>query len=260
MSGLIEHHENYIDPEIYDDAYSWYTVDIPFYVERARQARGPVLEVACGTGRILIPTMQAGVDIDGFDLHPGMLEVLRRKARLQSLEPRIVQADMRDFTMPRRYRLITIPFRAFMHLVEARDQLRALRCIREHLEPGGSLLFNVFHPDLAALGNPEGSAVHGDRTIVDPETGVTRVLHMVSIDVDRARQVNHVERELHVLDSSGAVLARNPHRFEMRWLFKAEMELLLDKAGFNRWDVRGGFDDRPFDRDSDEMVWTAWKD
>lgn len=260
MTEPAETFDDYLHPELYDAAYSWYTVDIPFYVDRARQTRGPVLEVACGTGRVLIPTMQAGVDIDGFDLHPGMLEVLRRKARALGLEPRVGLADMRDFTMPRRYRLITIPFRAFMHLLLTVDQLRTLRCIREHLEPGGALIFNVFHPNLEALANPVVSAVHGDRTIVDPETGVTRVLHVVSIDVDRAHQVNRIERELQVLDPTGAILERNFHRFAMRWFFKAEIELLLDRVGFQRWDVRGGFDDRPFDRDSDEMVWTAWKD
>jgi SAM-dependent methyltransferase len=218
-----------------------------------------VLEVACGTGRILLPTMQAGVDIDGFDLLPGMLDVLRRKARALGLEPRVVEADMRDFTMPRKYRLVTIPFRAFMHLLETADQLRALRCIREHLEPGGALVFNVFHPNLSALANP-GDRIYADRTIVDPDTGVTRVLHVVSMEVDPVRQVNHIERELHVLDAAGQVVERNPHRFDMRWLFKAEMELLLGAAGFQRRDVRGDFEDGPLTAESADMVWTAWKD
>ena len=134
MSGAVPRElEGYVQPEVYDLYYSWLTHDIPFYVARAREARGPVLEVGCGTGRILLPTFQAGADIDGLDLHPGMIEVLRRKASALGLGPRVFRADMRDFTMPRRYALITIPFRAFMHNLTTDDQLRTLRCCREHL-------------------------------------------------------------------------------------------------------------------------------
>jgi hypothetical protein len=67
------------------------------------------------------------VDIEGFGLHPGMLETLKRKAAALGLKPRLYRADMRDFTMPRRYALITIPFRGFMHLLDSEDVLNALR-------------------------------------------------------------------------------------------------------------------------------------
>ena len=122
--------EHYVRPEAYDLYYSWYTEDIPFYVARAKEAHGAVLEAACGTGRVLLPTLQAGVDIDGFDIHPGMVAVLREKAKGLGLAPRVSVADMRDFTMPRRYALITIPFRAFQHVLTTADQVAALRCMR----------------------------------------------------------------------------------------------------------------------------------
>src|SRR6266516_7147029 len=75
----------YVDPELYDLVYSWYDADLAFYLETARAARGPVLEAACGTGRVLIPTREAGVDIDGFDREPAMLERLRAKAACRGL-------------------------------------------------------------------------------------------------------------------------------------------------------------------------------
>lgn len=251
--------KDYIQPERYDLAYSWYAEDIPFYVARAREARGPVLEVACGTGRVLIPTLQTGVDIDGLDLHPGMLDVTKGKARALGLAPRLVLADMRDFTMPRRYALVTIPFRAFMHLYDTTDQLRALRCIREHLEPGGALVFDVFHPNFRALVEPQHE-VHGDRRVTDPTTGLEVVLHTVTTEVDRVNQTLRVERELQELGPGGEIANVTSHRFRMRWTYKAEMELLLGAAGLARFDVRGGFDGRPLLNDTDEMIWTAWKD
>ena len=92
----------------------------------------------CGTGRVLLPTLEASVDIEGLDLHPGMLDVLRKKAAALGPAPRVHLADMRDFTLARRFALITVPFRAFMHLLTTEDQLRALRCMREHLEAAHS--------------------------------------------------------------------------------------------------------------------------
>jgi SAM-dependent methyltransferase len=258
MSMLEYSTEQYIKPELYDLAYSWHKDDIPFYIARAKEARGPVLEAGCGTGRVLIPTMEAGVDIDGLDLHPGMLEVLKRKAESMGLNPRVVHADMRDFTMPRRYALVTIPFRAFLHLLTTEDQLKALRCCREHLEPGGSLVLNVFHPSFERLVEPDGEE-RLEREFPHPETGLPVGMYSRR-HVDRVNQILQVEMEIRESDPRGYVGATHSHRFALRWIYKAEMELLLRAAGFARFAVLGGFDGRPLERDTDEMVWTAWKD
>lgn len=249
---------SYIPPEQYDLMYSWYTPDLEFYVGAARAAGGPVLEVACGTGRVLLPTLEAGADIDGLDVHPGMLEVLRRKAAERGLHPHVVQADMRDFTMRRRYRLATIPFRAFMHLMTTVDQVRALQRIRAHLEPGGRLIFNLFFPSFDAITSPRLD-LH-DREFTDAATGHHVLLRTTRHENDRVGQVMRSERTMDVLDAGGRPLATYPHAFELRWTWRYEMELLLARAGFARWDVRGGFDGRPLERDTDEMVWTAWQE
>lgn len=246
----------YADPALYDLVFSWYDVDIEFYVEAAQAARGPVLEVACGTGRIYLPTLAAGADIDGFDIAPAMLEHLRGKAAARGLTPRVSVADMRDFTMPRRYELITIPFRAFLHLPSSADQIRALRCIRDHLEPGGSLLFNVFYPSYSYIREKadqrslEREFHHDGRHVAFWSTP--------RYDIVNQRMV--VEREVIVTREGGAEPQTHRYGFALRWIFRYEMELLLRAAGFTRWHVWGGFDRRPFERDTDEMVWTAWKD
>lgn len=250
--------EQYVQPELYDLYYSWVTEDIPFYLGRARAAKGPVLEAACGTGRVLLPTLEAGVPIDGFDIHPGMIEVLRRKAGARGLSPQVSVADMRDFTMPRRYALVTIPFRAFQHLLTTRDQVAALRCMREHLEPGGSLVFNVFFPSFERMVKPEGEP-ELEREFTNPETGLPIAMYTTR-RVDRVEQVVHVEREVVESDARGYAAKTHRDRFSMRWIGKPEMELLLGAAGFSRWSVAGGFDGRPLDSQSLEMLWTAWKD
>src|SRR5436305_10863211 len=108
-------------PSIFDDGdvYDLVGRDIPygldFYVGLARAANGPVLDIACGTGRILLPCLQAGVDIEGLDLFEPMLKTLLTKAAALNLSPRLHQVDMSDFSLPRSYALIMIPFNAFIH-------------------------------------------------------------------------------------------------------------------------------------------------
>lgn len=250
--------ERYVKPEVYDLYYSWLTDDIPFYVARAQEARGAVLEAGCGTGRVLLPTLAAGVDIDGIDIHPGMIEVLKKKAADQGLKARVSVADMRDFTMPRRYALVTIPFRAFQHLLTAEDQIAALRCLREHLEGRGALVLNVFHPSFDKMVQPDGEQVL-EREFAHPSTGLPVAMYTTR-RTDRVNQVLEVDREVVESDARGYATTTHRDHFRMRWIWKPEMELLLQAAGFSRFSVQGGFDGRPLEKDTDEMVWTAWKD
>jgi len=250
--------ERYVKPEVYDLYYSWLTADIPFYVARAREARGPVLEAGCGTGRILLPTLQAGVDIDGFDIHPGMIEMLKKKSAALGLSPNVSVADMRDFTMPRKYALITIPFRAFMHVLTTEHQIATLRCIREHLVPNGTLVFNLFYPSFDKMVQPDGEQIL-EREFPHPETGLTIAMY-TRRTTDRTNQLLKIEREVVESDARGYATVTHRDAFSMRWTWRFEMELLLKAAGFSRWAVQGGFEGQPFERDTDEMVWTAWKD
>ena len=249
----------YIDPRIYDVAYAWNTVDLPFWVGRAKQARGPVLEAGCGTGRVLIPTLQAGVDAEGLDLHPGMLEVLKEKATALGLSPHAHLADMRDFTMARRYALITVPFRAFMHLLTTEDQLRAIRCMREHLEAGGALVIDLFYPTFSRMVEPADEE-RIEREFPHPQTGLPVAMVSVRREYDRVQQTLRAEMEVRESDARGYAGAVHKYPISLRWTFRFEMELLLRAAGFTRYDVIGGFDGRPLERDTDEMLWTAWKD
>ena len=248
----------YIAPGLYDACYGWWRDDLPFYVGAARAAGGPVLEVACGTGRVHLPLLEAGVDADGFDLHPGFLAVLRQRAAARGLAPRVVQADMRDFTMPRRYALIVVPFRAFLHNLTTEDELRTLRCCREHLEPGGRLVLDLFHPTFERLVEPDGAWRH-ERDFAHPESGAPLSLWSRSVR-DRVHQTQHADMELRELGPDGAIVARHAHAVDLRWVYRGEMELLLRAAGFTRWTVAGGFDGRPLLRDTDLMIWTAWRD
>ena len=123
-------------PSVFDDgdAYDLVLSDLPFgrdfYVALARETNGPVLDIACGTGRILLPCLQAGVDIEGLDLYEPMLARLRVKATALNLSPRLHQADMCDFSLPRKSGLVMIPFNAFIHNMTQQAQISCLALSR----------------------------------------------------------------------------------------------------------------------------------
>jgi len=109
--------------------------DVAFYVEEAKAARGTLLEVGCGTGRILLPIARAGIPITGIDGSKQMLE--RCRAKLQGERVELVQHDMRDFDLGAKFDLIIAPFRVIQHLATLDDQLRFLETVVRHLAPGG---------------------------------------------------------------------------------------------------------------------------
>lgn len=244
------------DGALYDLVCGGIDFDLEFYRGLAQAARGPVLEVACGTGRILLPCLQAGVDIEGLDAFAPMLARLREKAAVQGLSPRLHQSNMAGFRLPNRYALILIPFNAFPHNLTTDDQLACLRSCRDHLQPAGMLAFDTCFPGQSWIGAPSGTrAFEGE--IKHPETGLP-VRLWDTRTFDRVNQLQHSFNEIEFLDAAGQVVATHPSRTTLRWIYKAEMELLLRLAGFARWEILGDFDGRPLVNETDSMIVKAW--
>lgn len=219
--------------------------DIAFFVEAASKAGSPVLEVGCGTGRVLIPTARAGVDIVGLDLSAHMLAVCHQRLldepeAIQS-KVRLVQADMRRFDLGRMFTLVTIPFRPFQHLLTVNDQLSCLESIHQHLVDGGALILDVFNPSLDALVNrPMGEEIAEEPEFTMPDgRRVTRCHKIVAHD--RFNQVNDFELLYYVKHPDGRE-ERLVHAFRLRYLFRFEVEHLLARAGFAVEHLYAGYD------------------
>ena len=235
--------------------------DVAFYVEEARKAGSPVLDLACGTGRVLIPAAHAGVTVVGLDKSPAMLATARKKiARLpEATRQRIelVEGDMRSFSLDRLFDLIIIPFRSFLHLMTPADQRQALGRIREHLAEDGRLVFNIFDPRLDMIASHLGHRGHPlekESELTHPETG-RQVVEWVRRRYDAANQTIEEERILEELEA-GRVVARTHAPLSLRWIYRYEMEHLLELSGFAVEALFGGFDRGPF-RHGGEQVWIA---
>jgi SAM-dependent methyltransferase len=264
MSGVSEPEATpyFAGPALYDLMYAPIRADIPFYVGLATAARGPVLEVACGSGRVLVPCAEAGADMDGFDADPRMIEATRRRLEAQGLRAGLHVADMRRFALPRRYALITIPFSAFYHNTSRADQLATLARCREHLAPRGRLVLSVFSPDPRRLLEMDGE--HPEVMEHDHPSGVGRVRVVDKARADAVEQYTQVERRVEISDAGGRILEAHDLDFDLRWIWPAEMRLLLMAAGFAGAEAegRGGpqFAALPGVEPGGYQVWTAWKD
>jgi ubiquinone/menaquinone biosynthesis C-methylase UbiE len=150
--------ENYYEKwaEAYDLLCENYQADIPFYTQEARKAGGKVLEVGCGTGRVYLELLKAGIEAFGLDLSAQMLQVLERKATALNLHPNVQVADMRNFKIKAKFSLIMIPFRAFLHNLTVEDQLLTLKNCRRHLADNGKLMLNFFLPNPEIMANIYG--------------------------------------------------------------------------------------------------------
>lgn len=136
--------------DVYDLIYANNKPDISFYLEYANKKGSPILEIACGTGRVLIPLAEAGYEVWGIDSSPSMIAKAQNKVSSlpENVKKRIrlINADMRDFELDTKYRLILIPFSSILLLLTAEDQIKTLKNINECLTKDGVLIIDIFTP------------------------------------------------------------------------------------------------------------------
>ena len=221
---------------IYDPWSRSVTEDVAFYVDEARAAGSPVVELGVGTGRIAIPTAAAGIELIGVDASEGMLEVCREQAELagvaQLLDLRV--GDLREPPVAERVRLVTCPFRAFLHLQTDGDRLVALRAARGMLLPGGRLVFDVFEP-----GADDIAETHA--RWLEREPGI---FERADWDQDA--------RTLTLSVRSGD----SESTMSLAWISPSEWNALLHEAGFEVVACYGWFDRMPY-VGGEDSIWIA---
>jgi SAM-dependent methyltransferase len=237
--------------------------DVGFFVEAARESGGPVLELGCGTGRVLIPTARAGVTITGLDLSPHMLEVCQGKLKAEPEDVRsrvrLLEGDMCKFDLSQTFQLVTLPFRPFQHLTTVEDQLACLGCIRRHLAEGGRLILDVFNPSMQALVRQNfGEEVSDEPEFSMPDGRKVIRRHKI-VSRDEPNQINYVELIYYVSHPDGR-RERLVQAFPMRYLFRFEAEHLLARAGFVVQQLYTDYDKSPFgSKYPGELIFVAGK-
>lgn len=223
--------------------------DVAFFVDMAQRYGGPVLELGCGTGRVLIPTARAGTEIVGLDASPLMLTVCRNKVlkepeAVQAKVSDLIQGDIREFDLGRKFNLVSIPFRPFQHLLTVNDQLSCLRSIHRHLSDTGRLILDVFNPSLPHLSSEISPIETDEGEFTMPDGRIIRRRVRI-VGRDYFAQTIDSEMIYDVAHPTGAE-ERLVHRFQFRYLFRYEIEHLLARCGFELEEIYADYDKSPY--------------
>ena len=249
------------NPEIYDAYFKGIEGEVDFYVEEAMDCGGPVLELGCGTGRVLLPIARNGIEITGLDIDCDLLDLLRRKLGREEKEVaqrvHVLEADMTAFHSDERYRIAIAPYRAFQHLLTSIDQQKALDCIHQHLDGGGRFVFNAYDP-LGEIAR-EGFALplHKDCDFIDQSTGHTVAVYF-SRHYDPELQILEQEFTFEEFDLSGESKRRWGNLLSLRWTPHGEMVHLLERSGFRVDALYGDFTGQRY-VGYGEQVWVVTK-
>jgi ubiquinone/menaquinone biosynthesis C-methylase UbiE len=219
--------------EVYEDWSAPMTEDVPHYVALAREADGPVVELAVGTGRVAIPVSQAiGRRVIGIDISPAMLEKGRRAVEEAGADVELREGDMRELSLEEPAALIYIPYRSFLHIPTWHDRRQVLERVAASLRPGGRFAWNAFVFD-----------------------------HHISHELDGTRREEPVPHTLRYVPAENRtdITLDSGATISLWWATKNEWLGLIDVAGLEVEALYGGFDRRPFDESSTEYVWVVRK-
>lgn len=223
--------------------------DVDFFVEAAVASGGPVLEIGCGTGRILIPTARAGIAITGLDRSPAMLDVCRNALdeEPEDVQARVtlVEADMRAFEIDGKFALVTLPFRPFQHLLEVDEQIACLTNIHRHLRPGGRVIVDLFNPMLERLTDEKYLVEFEPEPEVTLPDGRRMVRSGRLVSRDLARQVLEIEFRHDITLTDGRTEVHS-EQVPLRYFFRYEVEHLLACCGFEVEALYSDYDKKPF--------------
>jgi SAM-dependent methyltransferase len=240
------------------DAFTFET-DLPLYLELAATHGGRVLELGCGSGRVLVPLARAGHRVVGLDASPHMLALARTK--LAQVHPdvsdqvRLVEGDMCDFDLAETFDLAIVAAKSFNYLLERADQARALAAVAAHLRPGGRLALDLLNPRLDWLSAAPGS-LHQDLVEYAPTLAATVARTEAVVRTDLVDQVRVTRSGYDVVANDGTVKKRFVE-WSYRFAYRFEAEHLLERAGFAVEAVLGGYAREPLTSTSPTMLFLA---
>jgi SAM-dependent methyltransferase len=248
-----------VTAKYYDGAYAAKQdlVDLPFYLDLAKQSPGPMLEVACGTGRVLLPIARKGIAIHGVDNSRPMLKILENSLAREADEVRhrvtLHEGDMRDFRLGARFPLVIIPFRPMQHMHTVEDQVSALTSAAAHLSEAGILAFDVFYPKFDLI-----TAKMGEEVLefewspgADSTEAVRRYFRKESVDkINQIFYFTFIYRTLR----AGELILEETEAFKLSYFTHPHLRALFLLAGLEPVAEYGSFAKTPLDNSAEQMI------
>lgn len=238
--------------------------EIPYFQRFIERDGEPALDVACGTGRLLVPYLRAGFDVDGCDVSADMVALCREKAESEGLSPNLYVQPMHELDLPRRYRTIFVCGAFGLGSDRERDAA-ALGRFHDHLEPGGMLLLDIevpyadaeqwkLWPKDARTNLPQAEQPTGRRRRAPDGSEYALRSRYLAFDPLEQRVSLEMRAELWRDD---ALVAEEVHRLDIGVYFRHELQLLLERAGFEDIVVHGDHVEAEASPDDDFIVFVA---
>lgn len=198
--------------------------DVEFYSERLADCNGDILEPGVGTGRILIPLLEKGLNVDGFDVSEEMLSICQHNCEERNLHPTLFIGKMESFSIDKKYEAIIVPTGTFLLLHQREDSLQALENFYRHLDNGGRLIIDIFlQPDVAVGNRSARSWETKNGDLITLETTIAEVDYIQQYTVSHHRYEKW---------RNGSLIQTELERFPLRWYGVEELRMLLEKVGF----------------------------
>ena len=239
----------YSNPQLYDSIHANYKWDYILIEKFAKKYKGPVLELASGTGRLATPVLKLGLDYTGLELSKVFLKEAKKKFKSDA---NFILGDMRNFYLGLTFNFIFIGFNSFLHNLTIEHAKSCLKSILNHLEPEGKFLLSIFVPD------PE--FLYRDKNKLYPATDFfqfenfqCRILE--TNDYDSESQIN---RLTWYIEKNGKMSLKK-YNYSMRMFYPHEMDILFQEQGFIIEDKFGDYDLSPFDQESGMQIYLCRK-
>ena len=238
---------------LYDWEHDGYLIDIDVHVGFARRFGGPLVELACGSGRLLAPLAEAGIDVTGVDSSAPMLDRARERLARLGLQATLVQQSLQELSLNRLFRTILIGLDSFGLLLTRAEQVRTLRAARAHATHDARLILDLANGNLRG-GNDREELLH-DLTLPDPETG-RPITKFVLRRPEPDRQLDELVFFYDEQDERG-YLRRSSIELKLRWFTRNELELLLESAGWQIQELYGSYELEPYGPTSERIILIA---
>ncbi len=242
--------------DYYDLTHADLSEDIPLILQLAQVGNGSVLELGCGTGRLLLPLAAAGYAVTGIDNSEAMLQRAQAKIAQQTTAVQtqitLVQADMSHFSIAdKKFGLIVVPYNTFMHL-DSQTAVSTLRCVKKSLAENGRFLIDLANPFTIA-NTPPDQLISLENHLIDPQTG-DHILHMA------ANKLNDQQQQLQITwiydrsPAHGGPIQRTIAQAIYHYRYAHQIKLLLQDSGFKLNTLWGNYDQSPFNEESQRMI------
>ena len=221
--------------------------DIPFYIRQVKKYGDPVLELACGTGRVTIPLAESGINITGIDISESMLSHAQAKTKEKEVAIEWIKGDCRDFKLNKKFNLIMFPFNTIAILQELKSIESCFSSVRNHLHDNGRFIIDFFNPRLDILTKDQN-----ERDVIakypDPD-GKGNILVAESHFYDAASQISRVKNYYMIGDQKEVAVD-----FNMRIFYPQELDALIRYNGFTIEAKYGNYDETPFVSESPKQL------